>query len=39
MQDVDVCVIGGGIQGCGVAQAAAAGNKTVLLEQTVMASG
>lgn len=39
MQDVDVCIIGGGIQGCGVAQAAAAaGHKTVLLEQTALAS-
>ena len=39
MPDVDVCVIGGGIQGCGVAQAAAAaGYKTVLLEQTALAS-
>jgi glycerol-3-phosphate dehydrogenase len=38
MQDVDVCVIGGGIQGCGVAQAAAAaGYKTILLEQTALA--
>jgi glycerol-3-phosphate dehydrogenase len=39
MADVDVCVIGGGIQGCGVAQAAAAaGYKTVLLEQSALAS-
>jgi len=39
MTDVDVCVIGGGIQGCGVAQAAAAaGYKTILLEQTALAS-
>lgn len=39
MLEVDVCVIGGGIQGCGVAQAAAAaGYQTVLLEQTALAS-
>ncbi len=39
MPDIDVCVIGGGIQGCGVAQAAAAaGYKTILLEQTALAS-
>lgn len=39
MLDVDVCVIGGGIQGCGVAQAAvAAGYRTILLEQTALAS-
>ena len=39
MPEVDVCVIGGGIQGCGVAQAAAAaGYKTVLLEQTALGS-
>ena len=39
MTDVDVCVIGGGIQGCGVAQAAAAaGCKTILLEQSALAS-
>jgi len=39
MQDVDVCIIGGGIQGCGVAQAAAAtGYRVVLLEQTALAS-
>jgi glycerol-3-phosphate dehydrogenase len=39
MQEVDVCVIGGGIQGCGVAQAAAAaGYSTLLLEQTALAS-
>lgn len=39
MTDVDVCVIGGGIQGCGVAQAAAAeGYTTILLEQTSLAS-
>ena len=38
MPEVDVCIIGGGIQGCGVAQAAAAaGYKTVLLEQTALA--
>lgn len=37
-QSFDVCVIGGGIQGCGVAQAAAvAGYATVLLEQTAIA--
>lgn len=39
MQDIDVFIIGGGIQGCGVAQAAAAaGYKTVLVEQTALAS-
>jgi len=39
VHDVDVCVIGGGIQGCGVAQAAAAaGYSTVVLEQTALAS-
>ena len=39
MRDVDVCVIGGGIQGCGVAQAAAAaGYKSILLEQAALAS-
>lgn len=39
MLEVDVCVIGGGIQGCGVAQAAAAaGFQTVLMEQTALAS-
>lgn len=39
MTEVDICVIGGGIQGCGVAQAAsAAGYRTVLLEQTALAS-
>lgn len=38
MPDADVCVIGGGIQGCGVAQAAAAaGYRTLLLEQTALA--
>lgn len=37
MADVDVCVIGGGIQGCGVAQAAAAaGYRTLLLEQKAL---
>jgi glycerol-3-phosphate dehydrogenase len=37
---VDVAVIGGGIQGCGVAQAAAAaGYRTVLLEKTALAHG
>ena len=35
----DICVIGGGIQGCGVAQAAAAaGYSVVLLEKTGLAS-
>lgn len=35
----DVCIIGGGIQGCGVAQAAAAaGYSVVLLEQSALAS-
>ncbi len=35
----DVCIIGGGIQGCGVAQAAAAvGYRVLLLEQTGLAS-
>lgn len=35
----DVCVIGGGIQGCGVAQAAAAaGYSVMLLEKTALAS-
>jgi glycerol-3-phosphate dehydrogenase len=39
MAEVDVCVIGGGIQGCGVAQAAAAaGYNTVLLEQIALGS-
>ncbi|MBI1422498.1 MAG: FAD-dependent oxidoreductase [Gammaproteobacteria bacterium] len=39
MTDVDVCIIGGGIQGCGVAQAvAAAGYKTLLIEQTGIAA-
>lgn len=38
MSDVEVCVVGGGIQGCGVAQAAAAaGYQTVLLEQDSLA--
>ena len=36
---VDICVIGGGIQGCGVAQAAAAaGYSVVLLEKSGLAS-
>ncbi|VAX00895.1 Aerobic glycerol-3-phosphate dehydrogenase [hydrothermal vent metagenome] len=35
----DICIIGGGIQGCGVAQAAAAaGHSVLLLEQTGLAS-
>jgi glycerol-3-phosphate dehydrogenase len=35
----DICVVGGGIQGCGVAQAAvAAGYSVVLLEKTSLAS-
>lgn len=38
-QEYDVCIIGGGIQGCGVAQAAAAaGYSVVLLEQSALAS-
>ena len=40
MENVDVIVIGGGIHGTGVAQAAAAaGYKTILLEQTALAAG
>ncbi len=40
MESVDIIVIGGGIHGTGVAQAAAAaGYKTVLLEQTGLAAG
>ena len=40
MESVDIIVIGGGIHGTGVAQAAAAaGYKTVLLEQTSLAAG
>lgn len=40
MNNVDIIVIGGGIHGVGVAQAAAAaGYKTVLLEQTSLAAG
>lgn len=39
MPDYDICIIGGGIQGCGVAQAAAAaGYRALLLEQTALAS-
>ena len=38
MQEYDICIIGGGIQGSGVAQAAAAaGYRVVLLEQTALA--
>lgn len=38
MLDYDICIIGGGIQGCGMAQAAAAaGYRVVLLEQTALA--
>lgn len=40
MQNYDIIIIGGGIQGAGVAQAAAAsGYKTLLLEQQDFASG
>lgn len=39
-EDVDIVVIGGGIHGCGVAQAAAAaGYRTALLEQKELAFG
>ncbi len=39
MTTFDVCIIGGGIQGCGIAQAAAAaGYRVVLLEKTDLAS-
>ena len=35
----DICIVGGGIQGCGLAQAAAAaGYRVALLEQTALAS-
>lgn len=38
--DCDVLIVGGGIQGAGVAQAAAArGYRTLLLEQTALAAG
>jgi glycerol-3-phosphate dehydrogenase len=38
-RDYDICVVGGGIQGCGVAQAAAAaGYSVVLLEKNGLAS-
>lgn len=38
--DVDILIIGGGIQGCGIAQAAAAqGYRTLLIEQGKLASG
>lgn len=37
-KQVDICIIGGGIQGCGLAQAAAAaGYRVVLLEQHALA--
>lgn len=40
MENVDIIVIGGGIHGTGVAQAAAAaGYKTILLEKTSLAAG
>lgn len=40
MADCDVLVVGGGIHGCGVAQAAAAaGYRTLLVEQTALAHG
>jgi len=39
MTTFDVCIVGGGIQGCGVAQAAAAaGYRVVLLERHALAS-
>ena len=38
--EFDVCIIGGGIYGCGIAQAAAAsGYRTLLLEKGAIASG
>jgi len=38
-QHYDICIIGGGIQGCGIAQAAAAaGYSVLLLEQSSLAS-
>lgn len=40
MDEYDICIIGGGIHGVGVAQAgAAAGYRTVLLEKTKIAAG
>ena len=40
MENIDIIIIGGGIHGVGVAQAAAAaGYKSILLEQTALASG
>lgn len=40
MADYDVIVVGGGINGCGVAQAAAAaGHRVLLLEKTALAAG